>query len=97
MTAFDSDAATCSDGGERAEKLANDVISTNKLVGSALEQLETEQEGGQFIENALVLPLAAQYRALLEPLRFDYMSMRDAKASAGSPADFVHHYKALAS
>ena len=42
------------------------------------------------INNALQLPIPAQYRALLEGLRFDYMNMKN------DQSDYVHHYKHLA-
>ena len=86
------------EGGERPERLARDVLSTHGVVAAALQSLMRAEEGDKFIENALALPLAEQYRALLESLRFDYMSMRDPKlSSAGSgAADYVHHYKASA-
>jgi len=91
-------ASDSSEGGDRPERLAKDVKSTHTAVAAALQQLLREEEGEKFIENALALPLAEQYRALLEPLRFDYMAMRDQKAtSSGSgTSDFVHHYKASA-
>jgi len=73
-------------------------MSTHSVVAGALQQLRSEEEGEKFIENALALPLAEQYRALLEPLRFDYMSMRDPKlnSSGSGTSDYVHHYKASA-
>lgn len=59
-----------------------------------------DEEGEKFIENALTLPLPQQYRALLEQLRFDYMSMRDpnisSSAGTSGASDYIHHYKALA-
>jgi len=59
-----------------------------------------KDQGDKFIENALALPLAEQYRALLENLRFDYMSMRDPNLSASGSSsganDYIHHYKATA-
>lgn len=97
-----SSAADASEGGERAVKLASDFMSTHTLVGAALQQLQREEDGDRFIENALALPLAEQYRALLEPLRFDYMSMRDPKITAPTGGrsdyiqDYIHHYKATA-
>jgi hypothetical protein len=89
-----------SETAERPEKLARDVMSTHKFVKEALDQHLRGEEGEKFIENALALPLPAQYRALLEGLRFDYMSMRSPTQSAGGSSsgtgDYVHHYKALA-
>ena len=87
-----------SESAERPEKLARDVVSTHCFVKEALEQHLREEEGEKFIENALALPLPAQYRALLEGLRFDYMSMKNpnAEASSSGTSDYVHHYKALA-
>lgn len=68
------------------------------MVAAALDQ--GEEEGEKFIENALALPLAEQYRALLGGLRFDYMDMRDpninTSGSSSGVSDYVHHYKAMA-
>jgi ubiquitin-protein ligase len=68
------------------------------VVAAALDQ--GEEEGEKFIENALALPLAEQYRALLGGLRFDYMDMRDpninTSGSSSGTSDYVHHYKAMA-
>lgn len=49
----------------------------------------TRAEKNTFIEDALVLPVPAQYRALLSSLRFDYMDMQEA-------GDYKHHYKSTA-
>ena len=46
-------------------------------------------ENDNFIEDALALPVPASYRALLSPLRFDYMDMQEA-------GDYKHHYKSCA-
>jgi len=73
-------------------------MATYQVVLAALEQLDREDEGEKFIENALALPLPAQYRALLENLRFDYTSMKDpnAVATGSTASDYIHHYKGLA-
>lgn len=47
-------------------------------------------ENDNLIEDALMLPIAEQYRALLSNLRFDYMDMKQGEA------DFKHHYKTTA-
>lgn len=87
-----------SENADRPKKLAKDVMATYQVVIAALEQLDREDEGDKFIENALALPLPAQYRALLENLRFDYTSMKDpnAVASGSTASDYIHHYKGLA-
>jgi ubiquitin-protein ligase len=87
-----------SEGGDRPEKLARDVKATYTAVEAVMAESFAREEGERFIENALALPIAAQYRALLEPLRFDYMSMRDPKltTSSGGTSDYVHHYKSSA-
>jgi hypothetical protein len=41
-----------------------------------VEDLLASKMGQNTIEDALQLPLGPQYRALLAPLRFDYMSMK---------------------
>jgi len=48
--------------------------------------LATENENA--IADALLLPIDKQYRVLLEPLRFDYMDMKNGN-------DYKHHYKSL--
>jgi ubiquitin-protein ligase len=87
-----------SENADRPKKLAKDVMATYQVVLAALEQLDREDEGEKFIENALALPLPAQYRALLENLRFDYTSMKDpnAVATGSTASDYIHHYKGLA-
>jgi hypothetical protein len=45
-------------------------------------------ENENLIADALLLPIDKQYRALLEPLRFDYMDMKNGN-------DYKHHYKSL--
>jgi len=89
-----------SESAERPERLARDVMATHTVVKAALDQLFREEAGENFIENALALPLAPQYRALLGALRFDYMSMRDPNLSAAGSSsgahDYIHHYKASA-
>lgn len=74
------------------------MIATHNIVLAAIDKLQKDEEGDMFIENALTLPLAEQYRALLESLRFDYMSMRDPNATGSSSGttDYIHHYKTLA-
>jgi hypothetical protein len=75
-------------------------MSTYEFVKEALEHHLRGEESEKFIENALALPLPAQYRALLEGLRFDYMSMRSPTQGEGGSSsgtgDYIHHYKALA-
>ena len=74
-------------------------MATWKVVEAAAEEQEREEGPSQFIENALALPLAPQYRALLEGLRFDYMTMRDpnlANSGSGNANDYIHHYKTTA-
>ena len=89
-----------SDTAERPQKLATDVMATYVVVKAAVDELLRGDGGDDFIENALALPLAEQYRALLGPLRFDYMSMRDPNLSAAGSSsgahDYIHHYKASA-
>lgn len=86
-----------SEGAERPERLAKDVTRTHEEVHAALAQHSRDEAGDGFVENALSLPLEQQYRALLEGLRFDYMSMRDpASTSSSGTSDYVHQYKALA-
>ncbi len=48
-------------------------------------------ESSNFIEDALALPIAQQYRTLLQGLRFDYMDMKEATSG-----QYRHHYKSLA-
>lgn len=88
-----------SDSAERPEKLARDIIETYNVVSEQLEDYLKNEQNDKFIENALALPLAQQYRALLEDLRFDYMNMKDPNVSAANKngsQDYIHHYKALA-
>jgi ubiquitin-protein ligase len=74
------------------------VTRTYEEVQAALAQHSRDDSGDAFVENALSLPLDQQYRALLEGLRFDYMSMRDPASTnqAGGTTDYIHAYKALA-
>jgi ubiquitin-protein ligase len=84
-----------SETAERPEKLARDVMATHVIVKEILDKLLRGEESEKFIENALTLPLPAQYRALLETLRFDYMNMKNPAVTDGT-SEYVHHYKALA-
>ena len=60
------------------------------MIQDAIEDLFSLKKGDDLIEDALKLPLPLAYKALLEPLRFDYMSMkRDGSTS------YNHKYKDL--
>lgn len=59
-----------------AEAIAKDVQETYEIVQEAIEDLLSSKNSEDFIEDALKLPLPQAYKALLEPLRFDYMSMK---------------------
>lgn len=73
-----------------SENLAKDVKETYEILTEALEDLLAAKGTQDMIEDALKLPLPKAYKALLEPLRFDYMSMkRDGSAT------YNHKYKDL--
>lgn len=70
--------------------MAKDVRDTYEVIQDAIEDLLSLKTGDDLIEDALKLPLPLAYKALLEPLRFDYMSMkRDGSTS------YNHKYKDL--
>ena len=74
-----------------SEQLAKDVKDTYEMMTEALEDLLASRNDQDLIEDALKLPLPQAYKALLEPLRFDYMSMK----REGSTT-YNHKYKDLA-
>jgi len=59
-----------------SELLARDVVKTYDLVMSVVDEILQSYQNEHFIDDALQLPIEQQYRALLEPLRFDYMDMK---------------------
>jgi len=60
----------------------------------ALEDLLASRNDEDFIADALKLPLPQAYKALLEPLRFDYMSMK--REGGNQSANLYNHkYKDL--
>lgn len=73
-----------------SENLAKDVKETYELISEALEDLLAARGSQDLIEDALKLPLPQAYKALLEPLRFDYMSMKRDGAST-----YNHKYRDL--
>jgi len=73
-----------------SEQLARDVKETYEFMSEALEDLLASRNDDDLIADALKLPLPLAYKALLEPLRFDYMSM---KRDGG--ANYNHKYQDL--
>ena len=59
-----------------SENLAKDVKDTYEFLKEQLEDLQAARGADELIADALKLPLPQAYKALLEPLRFDYMSMK---------------------
>lgn len=59
-----------------SENLAKDVKDTYEFLTEQLEDLQAARGADELIADALKLPLPQAYKALLEPLRFDYMSMK---------------------
>ena len=72
--------------------LARDVKETYEIVTEALEDLLASRSNDDFIADALKLPLPQAYKALLEPLRFDYMSMK-----RDGSVNYNHKYKDMIS
>lgn len=64
--------------------LVKDVMKTHTIVQDAIEVLLADREDDGFIDDALTMPQAEQYRALLKTLRFDYMDI------------VKHHYQSTA-
>ena len=70
------------------QKLAQDIIETYKAVDASVQASHTfEESDGDEIFDILSHPLAESYRLLLQNLRFDYVSMKDANTNR-----FKHHY-----
>lgn len=63
---------------------------THEIVQEAIEDLLSSKNNEDFIEDALKLPLPQAYKVLLEPLRFDYMSMKREGTTT-----YNHKYKDL--
>jgi ubiquitin-protein ligase len=72
------------------EILAKEVQETYEKVEEALVDTDAV-DNNKAIEDALALPVPAQYRALLEPLRNEFVSLRT------ESGEYNHHYKHLAS
>lgn len=81
---------TLQESSKTSEALAKDVKETYEVMKEALEDLLSSQSDLDFIADALKLPLPQAYKALLEPLRFDYMSMKRDGSST-----YNHKYKDL--
>ena len=73
-----------------AEAIAKDVKETYEIVQEAIEDLLSTMNNEDFIEDALKMPLPQAYKVLLEPLRFDYMSMK-----RDGTTTYNHKYKDL--
>lgn len=73
-----------------AEAIAKDVKETYEIVQEAIEDLLSTMHNEDFIEDALKMPLPQAYKVLLEPLRFDYMSMK-----RDGTTTYNHKYKDL--
>lgn len=61
---------------DNAENIGHDIIKTFKFVQKAVEKMNI-QAPEEKIGDIIKLPLAQAYRKLLEPLRFDYVSMKE--------------------
>ena len=68
--------------------MAQDIIDTYKTVDASVQASHTfEESDGDEMFDILSHPLAESYRLLLQNLRFDYVSMKDANTNR-----FKHHY-----
>lgn len=83
--------STDDDSSKVSADLARKVAKTNECVQDAIEDLLADTVNKNFIEDALQLGTEGAYKALLSPIRFDNMSMKNDSGA------YNHYHKDLIS